>query len=141
MDAQINMSLQQFISIKMTSKAQLRIKYEPIQVREPYVADVKTFANPDEFTIYYREHENELKGLSTLRLNKTFKIAGYRISTVNKGRENEEIVLKKDYYGASKNDNQQTNSNNETDGQLAERISLLERKIDNIERFLQQLQI
>ena len=141
MDAQINMSLQQFISIKMTSKAQLRIKYEPIQVREPYVADVKTFANPDEFTIYDREHENELKGLSTLRLNKTFKIAGYRISTVNKGRENEEIVLKKDYYGASKNDNQQTNSNNETDGQLAERISLLERKIDNIERFLQQLQI
>ena len=125
----------------MTSKAQLRIKYEPIQVREPYVADVKTFANPDEFTIYYREHENDLKGLSTLRLNKTFKIAGYRISTVNKGRENEEIVLKKDYYGASKNDNQQTNSNNETDGQLAERISLLERKIDNIERFLQQLQI
>ena len=106
----------------MNSKSHLRLKYEPLTVKEPYVAEVKTFNNPDEFTVYYREHENELKNLSTLRLNKTFKIPGYRISVVKRGSEDEELILKKDYYGSnnSQTDSSQTNVNSQTE--LTERI-------------------
>ena len=123
----------------MISKTNLRLKYEPLTVKEPYHAEVKTFNNPDEFTVYYREHENELKNLSTLRLNKTFKIPGYRISVVKRGSEDEELILKKDYYGSNnpQTDSSQTNVNSQTE--LAERISDIERRLDNIERFLQQL--
>ena len=123
----------------MISKTNLRLKYEPLTVKEPYHAEVKTFNNPDEFTVYYREHENELKNLSTLRLNKTFKIPGYRISVVKRGSEDEELILKKDYYGSnnSQTDSSQTNVNSQTE--LTERISDIERRLDNIERFLQQL--
>jgi hypothetical protein len=123
----------------MNSKSHLRLKYEPLTVKEPYVAEVKTFNNPDEFTIYYREHEDQLKNLSTLRLNKTFKIPGYRITVCKRGTDNQELMLKKDYYSglgcasscAAGTDNSQT--------ELLEKISMLERRLDNIERFLQQL--
>ena len=123
----------------MISKSSLRLKYEPLTVKEPYHADVKTFSNPDEFTIYYREHEDELKDLSTLRMNKTFKIPGYRIGVSKRGTDQQELILKKDYYGTVNNsctDNSQTD-NSQTE--LLEKISMLERRLDNIERFLQQL--
>ena len=125
----------------MNSKAHLRIKYEPLTVKEPYHAETMVFNTPDEFTIYYREHEDELKNLSTLRLNKTFKIPGYRITVTKRGSENQELMLKKDYYGVKSNEpltesSKQTTDNND----IAKRLSIIEQRIDNIERFLQQLQ-
>ena len=122
----------------MSSKSNLRLKYEPLTVKEPYHVEVRTFQNPDEFTIYYREHEDELKSLSTLRLNKTFKIPGYRISVCKRGTDQQELILKKDYYGPTN----LMDSSSDRPGpvnELVERISLLERRLDNIERFLQQL--
>lgn len=115
----------------MSSKSHIRLKYEPITVKEPYKADVRTFDDPEDFTRYYREHEDDFKGMSTLRLNKTYKIPGYRISVRNRGKENEELILKKDYYG----------HNNETpsDDTITEAISLLEQRLDNIEQYLQRL--
>ena len=122
----------------MSSKSNLRLKYEPLTVKEPYHVEVRTFQNPDEFTIYYREHEDELKSLSTLRLNKTFKIPGYRISVCKRGTDQQELILKKDYYSPTN----LMDSSSDRPGpvnELVERISLLERRLDNIERFLQQL--
>ena len=87
----------------MNSKAHLRIKYEPLTVKEPYHAEVMTFNTPDEFTIYYREHEDDLKNLSTVRLNKTFKIPGYRITVTKRGSENQELMLKRTTMALLKN--------------------------------------
>ena len=124
----------------MSTHRLIRVKYEPITVKEPYHADVKTFATPDEFTVYYREHESDLKSLSTLRLNKTFKIPGYRISVVGRGTEKEEIILKKDYYGGTGNGPINDPLTTPVDDHLQERIALLEQRMDNIERYLQQLE-
>ena len=82
-----------------SAKVFKRIKYEPITVKEPHKYNVMEFADPEEFTAYYRENEDKFRGVSTLALNKTYKIPGYRISLQNKGKENEELILKKDYYG------------------------------------------
>ena len=90
-----------FTSFKMSSTKPTfkRIKYEPITVKEPHKYNIMEFADPEEFTAYYRENEDKFKNVSTLVLNKTYKIPGYRISLQNKGKENEELILKKDYYG------------------------------------------
>ena len=82
-----------------SAKVFKRIKYEPITVKEPHKYNIMEFADPEEFTAYYRENEDKFKNVSTLVLNKTYKIPGYRISLQNKGKENEELILKKDYYG------------------------------------------
>ena len=41
-----------------------RYKFEPITVREPHKYDVKTFSDPDEFTAYYRQHEEDFKNVA-----------------------------------------------------------------------------
>ena len=124
----------------MNSKAHLRIKYEPLTVKEPYRAETMVFNTPDEFTIYYREHEDDLKNLSTVRLNKTFKIPGYRITVTKRGSENQELMLKKDYYGATKETLTESSKQATDNNDIAKRLSIIEQRIDNIERFLQQLQ-
>ena len=123
-----------------------RRTYEPITIKEPYKADVQHFNDADEFTQYYREHEDELKGLSTLRLNKTFKIPGYRISVRNRGKDDEELYLKKDYYGGTKTtedvledgDNKTSPSN---EAALMDTLNELRQRVENIESFLQQLRM
>ena len=111
----------------------MRVKYEPLTIKEPYRIQVKTFADSDEFTVYYRQHEDDFKGVSTLRLNQTYKIPGYRISVRNRGGENEELILKKDYYGAHKDVPSEAVASDE-------RITALEERLQAIEQYLQQLQ-
>ena len=114
------------------SKPPIRVKYEPITIKEPYKADIIEFDSPDEFNVYYREHESEMRNLSTLRLNQTYKIPGYRISVVNRGKDNEELILKKDYYGRTVNEPR-------TDDSLKKAIEVLTSRIVRIEEFLQQI--
>ena len=109
-----------------------RLKYEPIPIREPHRYNVKTFETPDDFTAYYREHEEEFKNVSTLILNRSYKIPGYRISISNRGKENEELILRKDYY--TPNTEKNIDSNPELLNQIVSRI-------DNIEQFLEQLRV
>jgi hypothetical protein len=117
-----------FNLFKMSFK---RLKYEPITIQEPHKYDVKTFEDPNDFTSYYREHEDEFKGVSTLVLNRTYKIPGYRISVSKRGTENEELMLRKDYYS----------SNVETNNSPDDRIPELIARIENIEQFLEQLRV
>ena len=101
-----------FISSKMSlnnnsSTKFKRLKYEPITIREPHKYDIKTFDDPNDFTSYYREHEDEFKGVSTLVLNRTYKIPGYRIyRKVNSvyviNENNETLNLKYDYPAVMK---------------------------------------
>ena len=115
-----------------------RLKYEPITIQEPHKYDVKTFEDPNDFTSYYREHEDEFKGVSTLVLNRTYKIPGYRISVSKRGTENEELMLRKDYYTAN---NSKSGTDSENGVEMNELIKQLVARIDNIEMFLEQLRV
>ena len=115
-----------------------RLKYEPLTIKEPQKYDVKIFNDTDEFTEYYRSHEPEFKNVSTLILNRTYKIPGYRISIVKKGTDNEELILKKDYYGNKTVKTDSIGSSNDLT-KLTEQIDILTQRIDNIESFLAQL--
>jgi hypothetical protein len=115
-----------------------RLKYEPITIREPHKYDIKTFDDPNDFTSYYREHEDEFKGVSTLVLNRTYKIPGYRISVSKRGTENEELMLRKDYYTNNGTKSDVDTVNNEETNEI---LKQLVARIDNIEMFLEQLRV
>ena len=120
----------------MTARAP-RYKFEPITIKEPHRYEVKTFSDPEEFTAYYRQHEEDFKDVSTAVLNRTYKIPGYRISVVGRGTDREELILKKDYYsGVHHNNSSQSTDNSD---QLASEIALIKQRLDNIEQFLQRL--
>ena len=120
-------------------KAFKRIKYEPITVKEPHKYNIMEFADPEEFTAYYRENEDKFKNVSTLVLNKTYKIPGYRISLQNKGKENEELILKKDYYGGRFD--ALSPMQVPVAGEPLPPLSELIARIENIEHYLEQLKI
>ena len=120
----------------MASRAP-RYKFEPITVKEPHRYDVKTFTDPDEFTAYYRQHEDDFKGVSTAVLNRTYKIPGYRIAVPGRGTDREELILKKDYYsGLAREASSDCNISIE---RLSQEIALMKQRLDNIEQFLQRL--
>ena len=114
--------------------ARPRYKFEPITIKEPHKYDVKTFEDSDEFTAYYRQHEDDFKGVSTAILNRTYKIPGYRISVVGRGTDKEELILKKDYYSGT-----QKRMETEPKNDYTEQISMIMRRLDNIEQFLQHM--
>ena len=126
-----------------------RLKYEPITIKEPHKDDVKIFNDTDEFTQYYRSHEDEFKTqskssadkcthISTLILNRTYKVPGYRISITKRGTDQEELQLKKDYYSTTNNLNTNDSSTDHSDNIMQE-IKFLSQRIDNIERFLSEI--
>ena len=133
----------------------VKLKAAPITIKEPYKPEVKEFADTDEFTHYFRSNEelfkevpksedDKPKFLTTNKLNRTFKIPGYRIRIINKGKDNEELTLVKDYYTRT-SDKEETVNETVDDGTL-ERIDTLETQIsdilerlNNIETFLLQL--
>ena len=143
----------------------VKLKCEPITIKEPYKPDVKEFADTDEFTHYFRANEDAFKEprtsedmeprfLTTNKLNRTYKIPGYRIRIINKGKDNEELTLVKDYYtrtsastpnGASARWDKEETVNETVDDGTLERIDTLETQIsdilerlNNIETFLEQ---
>ena len=132
----------------------LKLKCEPITIKEPYKPEVKEFADTEEFTCYFRENEDAFKEpsndpekpvkfLTTNKLNRTYKIPGYRIRIINKGKDNEELTLVKDYYTRT-NDSETTNEclNEPSDDKFVEieqQITDILERINNIESFLCQL--
>ena len=143
----------------------VKLKCNPITIKEPYKPEVKEFADTEEFTRYFRANEElfkeprtsediEPKFLTTNKLNRTYKIPGYRIRIIRKGTDNEELTLVKDYYTRTNDSeplNESTNDINiERIDELQQQITdsnercqlamrdILER-INNIESFLMQL--
>ena len=124
-------------------------RYDPIKIKEPLQINLKTFENTDDFTMFYRQNPDEFKNndktklLSANLLNRMFKIPGYRIRISNKGKDNEELILVKDYgyYAQIKSDNSETdNSNDELIQSLMDKVNILTKRLDNVETFLEQLQ-
>ena len=125
-------------------------RYDPIKIKEPLQINLKTFESTDEFTMFYRQNQDVFKNndktklLSANLLNRMFKIPGYRIRIANKGKDNEELILVKDYgYYAqlkSENDNSETdNLNNELLESLMSKIDILTKRLDNVESYLEQI--
>jgi hypothetical protein len=141
------------------------LKPVPITIKEPYKPDVKEFADTDEFTHYFRSNEELFKEpakseddtpkfLTTNKLNRTFKIPGYRIRIINKGKDNEELTLVKDYYartsastpnGASARWDKEeplndsiNDTNSERIDEMATQITDILECLNNIETFLEQ---
>ena len=133
----------------------IKLKAAPITIKEPYKPDVKEFADTDEFTHYFRSNEelfkevpksedDKPKFLTTNKLNRTFKIPGYRIRIINKGKDNEELTLVKDYYTRT-SDKEETVNETVDDGtleridEMATQITDILERLNNIETFLLQL--
>ena len=133
----------------------IKLKCDPITIKEPYKPDVKEFVDTDEFTHYFRSNEelfkevpksedDKPKFLTTNKLNRTFKIPGYRIRIINKGKDNEELTLVKDYYTRS-TDKEETVNETVDDGtleridEMATQITDILERLNNIETFLLQL--
>ena len=144
------------ILMKSYKALQPRLKIEPITIKEPYKPDIKEFADTEEFTRYFRGNEELFKEMSddmekparfltANKLNRTYKIPGYRIRIIRKGTDNEELTLVKDYSGKSTTINEEP-INSTTIDVAMERIDEMQRQIDclteqinNIESFLCQL--
>ena len=133
----------------------VKLKPAPITIKEPYKPDVKEFADTDEFTHYFRSNEelfkevpksedDKPKFLTTNKLNRTFKIPGYRIRIINKGKDNEELTLVKDYYTRT-SDKEEIVNETVDDGtleridEMATQITDILERLNNIETFLLQL--
>ena len=125
-------------------------RYDPIKIKEPLQINLKTFENTDEFTMFYRQNPDEFKNndktklLSANLLNRMFKIPGYRIRIANKGKDNEELILVKDYgyYKEIKSENdsgENENLNMEIIQSLTNKIDILTKRLDNVESYLEQL--
>lgn len=54
---------------------------EKIPMLEP-IKDVKEFASVDEFNVFYNENKKKFEELTTCKLNKMYKIPGYRITKI-----------------------------------------------------------
>ena len=132
----------------------VKLKCDPITIKEPYKPEVKEFADTDEFTHYFRANEELFKEapkneednpkfLTTNKLNRTYKIPGYRIRIINKGKDNEELTLVKDYYTRSTDKEEPLNdsindTNSERIDEMATQITDILECLNNIETVLEQ---
>ena len=103
-----------------------------IKIIEPFKSDVLLFETPEDFTEYYRTHEDEFKNISTVLLNRKYKITGYRIT---QNKTTKELSLRKDYYGGSKAAPTQCDENRLT--KIENEITELRNEINNIIKYLQ----
>ena len=96
----------------------MEIVGEPISLK-------REFKNIDDFKLYYETHRDEFKNKKSNRLNKEYRIVGYKISNAKLDASNGEIKLVK-VYGKSKNN-------------IDERINELEHKIKILTDSLAQI--
>ena len=85
----------------------------------------REFKNVDDFKLYYETHRDEFKNKKSNRLNKEYRIVGYKISNAKLDASNGEIKLVK-VYGKSKNN-------------IDERINEIENKIKILTDSLAQI--
>ena len=53
-----------------------------IKIIEPIRDYLKVFNSPDEFNIWFTKNKDEIESLTTHKLNKLYKINGYRITKI-----------------------------------------------------------
>ena len=110
------------------------LNIEPIEVIEPYNPQIVEFENVDDFNIYYSTHKDEFNNMTTQKLNTKYKIPGYRLT-----KKENNLKLIKDYY-KRKNENDKMDTSGENNYKaLINRISLLEKQVENISVFLSNM--
>ena len=110
------------------------LNIEPIEVIEPYNPQIVEFESVDDFNIYYSTHKDEFNNMTTQKLNTKYKIPGYRLT-----KKENNLKLIKDYY-KRKNENDKMDTSGENDYKvLINRISLLEKQVENISAFLSNM--
>ena len=67
-----------------------------LKVLEPIKMDVKTFNDKQEFEMFFNSHREEFESSTTTKLNRMYRIPGYRIT-----RQKNQLCLKKDYTKAN----------------------------------------
>ena len=76
-----------------------------VKVVEPIQSPMKEFNSVDEFNLFYHNHKDEMMETTTHRLNKMYKINGYRITKIRGElclkRVHEAIKQKSDVDGRS----------------------------------------
>ena len=94
-----------------------------LKVIEPIKNYIKEFNSPVEFNLWYAKHKEEVDSLTTHKLNKLYKIEGYRITKI-KG----ELMLKVDRHVKEKEE-----------GESEDEINELRNEIKNIKEALNKL--
>ena len=90
---------------------------------------MREFNSKEDFINYYDNHRTELDQLSTCMLNKKFKIEGYHLSRSNKQLKLIPLNL---YRPSEYQVNQENNM-------ISMKIDVLNQKIDNLTKILNQL--
>ena len=93
-----------------------------IKVLEPVKNVIKEFDTPDEFNMYYMKNKDEIDKLTTHKLNKMFKIDGYRITRIQGT-----LMLRTDYESKKKID-----KNDSLGDELRTRVDELQSEYDEI---------
>ena len=110
------------------------LNIEPIEVIEPYNPQIVEFESVDDFNIYYSTHKEEFNNMTTQKLNTKYKIPGYRLT-----KKENNLKLIKDYY-KRKDESIKTDTLGENDYKvLLNRITLLEKQVENISAFLSNM--
>ena len=110
------------------------LNIEPIEVIEPYNPQIVEFESVDDFNIYYSTHKDEFNNMTTQKLNTKYKIPGYRLT-----KKENNLKLIKDYY-KRKDENIKTDTLGVNDYKvLLNRITLLEKQVENISAFLSNM--
>ena len=99
-----------------------------LKVIEPIKNYIKEFISPVEFNLWYAKHKEEVDSLTTHKLNKLYKIDGYRITKI-KG----ELMLKVDRKIKDKEKEEAEEEN------IHEEINELRDEIKNIKETVNKL--
>ena len=122
---------------------------KPIEVKAPQNTSAIIFDTVEEFTRFFRANESLFKTpdgsyfLSANRLNRSYKVPGYRISIANRKKDNESLSLHKDYYrgaaSASCTDKLINPDIIDNLGKLSNIIDDILARLDHIEEFLSSM--
>ena len=99
-----------------------------VKVVEPIRTPMKEFNSVDEFNLFYHNHKDEMMETTTHRLNKMYKINGYRITKIRG-----ELCLKKVREAVKqKSDDQGPNDNGDDTVDVETRLQRLEEAVNEI---------
>ena len=96
-----------------------------IKIIEPIKEFSKVFNSPDEFNLWYTKNKDEMDNMTTHKLNKLYKIEGYRITKIKNV-----LMLKKD--------SQTITSTTPTIEELKDEITKIKDTINQIISYLNQ---
>lgn len=100
-----------------------------VKIIEPIREYSKVFNTPDEFNIWYSKNKDEVDALTTHKLNKMYKIEGYRITKIKNV-----LMLKKD---GSSRDSKQSCSSGGSMEDLQNEVAKIKDTVNQIITYLQ----